>query len=68
MGRLSAKFSYFDPTFNYPDSIHWADLPAQSFPLASDTNNIEWKRIKDIYGNKFYSMWGSSKINPADAI
>ena len=61
-------FSYYDDTFYYPNTIHWSDLPANSYPLAADTNNIEWKRIKEVYGNKFYSMWGSREINPEDAI
>ena len=51
-------FSFFDETFTFPDSIHWEDLSDEEYPLSGDEEKLEWLRIKELYGNEFYSMWG----------
>lgn len=65
---LSSAEPFFDETFTFPDSIHWEDLSDEQYPLSGDEEKLEWKRITELYGNEFYSMWGQGDIRPADAI
>ena len=60
--------TYFDKSFKFPESIHWEDLPALQWNLDHDVQNIEWKRIKSVFADEQYSMWGSKGLSPADAI
>jgi len=52
----------------FPDSIHWDDLPALQWNLDWDVANLSWKRIKDVFTESYFSLWGEGHINPEDAI
>jgi len=43
-------------------------LPAKDYSLTKDEELIDWKRIRDIYQDDEYSMWGDNGIKPQDAI
>lgn len=44
------------------------DLPAEQWNLDWDVANLSWKRIKDVFAESYYTLWGNGNINPEDAI
>ena len=61
--------SWTDETFSGDKRIYWPEYrPTDSDDdISSDVYNIEWKRIKDQYGDSdSYSMWGYEGISFAD--
>lgn len=67
-GDEDPAFTYTDTSFEFPESIHWEELPSKTFSLKPDVQDLEWRRILDVFADNFYSMWGNGKIDVEDAI
>ena len=66
---MKSALPWTDTSFEFPESITWADLP-QEYPLAiaGDVNSIDWARLSDEYNFSTFSMWGSDTVTPNDSI
>ena len=60
--------SWTDTVFTGDDRIFWKDYrPTDKDDDISDhVDRIEWKRLKDVFSDDKYSMWGSKGISFAD--
>lgn len=67
-GNQEPDLSYSDTSFEFPESIHWTELPDAETNISADIENISWERIKSVYGVDKFSLWGSKGIEPQDAI
>ena len=58
-GDKDPAFTFTDTSFEFPDSIHWEELPSQEWSLSGEVQNLKWQRILDVFADNFYSMWGN---------
>ena len=63
--------TYTDPSFSWPYSIRWPNLPATASGADLSEyveDEIDWLRVSEEFKAPKFTLWGNNGIRPEDAI